>query len=57
MYLGSGEALVPRGLKVGVSFGLLVVLLDHLCRLGTMVDAVKQAGIHHWIFSIEPAAK
>lgn len=47
MYLGSGEALVPRGLKVGVSFGLLVVLLDQLCCLGTMVDAVKQASIRY----------
>ena len=55
VYLGSGEALIPRGIQTGVCFGLLIVFLDQLCRLGTMVDAVKQTSIHHWVFRIRPA--
>lgn len=55
MYLGSGEALVSGRLKVRVSFGLLVVLLDQLCCLGTVVDAVQQACVQQGVLSIWPA--
>ena len=54
-YLWTGEALVPGGLKVGVSLCLLVVLLDQVCCLGAVVDAMQQAGIQDSILSIGPA--